>query len=58
MDEKESKRVKQIINISLTVPWTLLVLRAATTMDDYNVFMCVDVCLQLLHKLPLAFKRI
>lgn len=58
MDEKESKRVKQIINISLTAPWTLLALKAAPTMDDYNVFMCVDVCLQSLHKLPLAFKRI
>lgn len=56
MDEKESKRVKQIINISLTAPWTLLALKAAPTMDDYNV--CVDVCLQSLHKLPLAFKRI
>ena len=58
LDEKELKSVKQMINISLTVPHTLLVLRAAPTMDDYNVFMCVDVCLQSLHKLPLAFKRI
>lgn len=36
--KSRANNLSEGVNISLTVAWTLLVLRAAPTMDDYNVF--------------------
>lgn len=41
--ESRANNLSAGINISLTVACTLLVLRAAPTMDDYNVCACMSV---------------
>lgn len=41
--ESRANNLSAGINISLTVAWTLLVLRAAPTMDDYDMCACMSV---------------